>query len=310
MRLSVHNARGIGVCRAPLESADARDRRRREQTGVAKLAASRIRALRWISFLLATSSLFASASAQATPLYGIQVVTNVGAQLVEIDSASGTIEFVGVLPSVHMAGLTYDPESGLLFTVNTVLDQLFAVDPISGTFSSVGDIGFDFVQGLAIEPSSGSLFGIDSATRNLLRIDTLTGHAEAVGSIEPSFARTITFNPSSGALLGADFIADQLASFDTMTGAATPVGDFGFTLVSGIDFDPATGALIGSDLITNQLVSIDPMTGAGTPLTSLDISGSIVALAFVPEPSTSLLLGLGLLGLATRRPSRRVRGER
>jgi hypothetical protein len=67
-----------------------------------------------------------------------------------------------------------------------------------------------------------------------------------------------------------------------------------------VDWDGNLLASLSTDGLTSSLYSINSTTGAATTLGSFGAGVGLTAIA-VPEPSTALLGGLGLLALLRRR---------
>lgn len=184
---------------------------------------------------------------------------------------------------------------------------LITVDTLTGAGTIVGPIGFPDVDAIAFA-SDGTLYGVDASTDNLITINPATGAGTLVGPVGFPFIGGMAFSPG-GVLFASDISGggggpSTLVTINTTTGAGTAVGPIGFGTVEGIAF-ASDGTLYGiSDLLgggTGQLITIDPLTGAGTAIATVITSGNMDGLAYIPEPATLLLLGLGALALRKRR---------
>jgi hypothetical protein len=133
---------------------------------------------------------------------------------------------------------------------------------------------------------------------NLLGPITVTGPANA--ELTGPVGGTLT-----GTLLDFGGALGEFNAFGTLTCTGTPCGFAG--LVSGVptDFDE-TGSLalpvltLGS--ISGTLTNLN--FGIGGIMASLTFDAPEVSREVVPEPSTALLVAVGLVGLAARRSRR------
>jgi DNA-binding beta-propeller fold protein YncE len=160
---------------------------------------------------------------------------------------------------------------------------------------------------LAWNPAAGNFLFVDQA-----RFGTMTTDG-SFSVIAPRGWTAIT-NADGRWLAGSD--SGQLSEIDPTTGLA--VGSLDLSEISGmwdvqnvrsLATDPDTGevyglvflrALDGNTFDGWTIVRIDLDTGISDPVVAVGISSLFSGIAFVPEPSTALLLGLGLLFLRRR----------
>ena len=173
----------------------------------------------------------------------------------------------------YIFGGAFGPD-GRFWASNNDLETITSFDPLTG--APISSFGFSTdsiggVGGLAF--IGGDLFSLHTALPDI-------------------------FPPGDG-LFGR---------FDTQSGAFTPISTTGPCQVGamGLDFDPAGGALlytcITDELPVNSVLgALNPDSGTFVELGDVVPFAVLDAIAVVPEPSTVLLLGLGLIRLGYAR---------
>lgn len=148
-----------------------------------------------------------------------------------------------------------------------------------------------------------------AAQGQLFRFDRAWANAEPVGNVHGFFGRAVAFDPitetiwyASNAvgpeplwLRSVDLAGNSVSSF------TVPDSHDYAQVVTGLAFDPADGTLWVGESETSLIRQFD-LTGA--LLDVVDVPGITGAYGMefaVPEPSTALLLGFGVLGLVRRR---------
>lgn len=204
------------------------------------------------------------ATTHAGTLYGAEQTAD--GDLLDINTVTGSGAPIGNLGFTDVRGLACDPNSQILYGLNSHSTQLITINTTTGAGTLVGDIGFGVgdVEGLAFDPNTNTLYGGHETPGVLITINTSTGTGASVGPVGYDFLEALAFNPDTNTLYGVVTDSGQiLITINTSTGAGTPVGAIGFDDVEGLGFDPDTDTLYG---VTDeeQLITINTSTGAGT----------------------------------------------
>ena len=223
-------------------------------------------------------------------LYSLRIFNPDGSEAVRIDDGVGSGGYnaltplgsvSGIDPGSVINGIDFDPLSGLLMGVveNGGRDDLISIDPVTAaaTVLATSMDGTDDIEDIQFD-SDGNLYMIDddggpTATDDILHLAILDR-----SGVLPSLSSISVVNNTGDdhriEALGWDYQSDRLLSFsdtsnslyqlNTETNGFTDWGGVGFNDLEGFDAVP---------------------TVTGLP---------------VPEPSTGVMLGLGLLILAGR----------
>lgn len=243
----------------------------------------------------------ASPANAGTILYGIVV----GGDVIHIDKATGTGTLIG--NSGFEANAAASDSQGRIFTAGGSgldADRLVLIDPITGS----GSVFLDLtnrpggVRGMAFD-SQDNLFvvvdGADASDEDLLATIDAAGVFSVIGGMSLSGVQGLAFDPDDN-LFCVD-VTQGLCAVDVLTGAATVIGGSSAGLgLQGLEFD-IDGTLFASPMWGDENLRIlDPTTGDASIVGLMGFS-DIRGLTIVPEPSTGLLLFLGLSGLAAAR---------
>ena len=228
-------------------------------------------------------------------------------QLVSVDPATGLGTPIGLLGMDGVFSMAFDPATNTLYGLDVATDQVVTIDRVTGAATPLFDlVGAPTVLSLEFDAANDRLLAVETVTDDLISIDLRTGAVSYIGDTGYEIIQGIALQPGTGTMFAVDREVDQLLTLDLATGMGTPVGPVGFELIAGLSFHPGTGVLYGLDAASDQLVTIDLVTGAGTAVGPIGRAvRDPVGLAFVPEPATTLMLGLGLALLAGSRDAHR-----
>lgn len=198
-------------------------------------------------------------------LYGID--NNANVYTINLGGAA-TLVSAGFSPAGFNAGFAYDPfNDNFVYAGDNAENFSLSVAGVATAnpnFTYAGG-GTPSVFGLAIDPGFGTVFAVDAANDSLST------------SFDPLFP-----------------VESELTNIG---GLGLDVTSFGGLVV---DYDGNLFASLSTDGVTSSLYSINAATGAATPVGSFGTGVGMSTLA-VPEPSTALIGGLGVLALLRRR---------
>jgi outer membrane protein assembly factor BamB len=273
--------------------------------------------------LVAAGLLFAPAPAGATPtLFGVTFNSGVPEQLVRIDPSTGGASVVGTL-GYDIRAFDLATRDGRLYAFDSIHDRIVEIDPGTGAILNPIDIGIGdrIGEGSLDFRSDGTGFLSESRghTGQLWSFDLETGTSTALtemGGLAPSLDG-LAFQPGTDTLFGLAQWCGGLYTVDPASGKTELVGATGISgnVLAGLAFGPDGGLFAATG---GFLYSIDPLTGQADVIGSTglrNVSGLVFLdpldpaspepIGHMPEPSTMLLLGGGLLGLGARVRRRR-----
>lgn len=172
-------------------------------------------------------------------------------------------------PTGYSGGLSYDSFTGDL-VFSSITAEHFSLSTAGQATSNP-----DFVYGVG-DPYFGS-----SPSVFAIALDPIFGEAFMLDNVTGTLARSV--DPA-------------LSEWFTIGSLGMDVTSFGALVV---DEDGNLFASLSEDGLNSALYSIDPSTGAATLVGNF--AGGVSGLAIVPEPSTALIGGIGMLFLIRRR---------
>jgi hypothetical protein len=261
---------------------------------------------------------WAVSTASAVPLYSVSYEGDV----YTIDQATSTYQLFMVNTGLQFWDATDGPSLDAFFASGPG-DSLYTIDIVNKTVAPIGAYGAPVKTLAFAETGGGVLYGSDFT--NLYTIDTTTGAATLIGPINrPGDLFIGVYSMDYDPVAARLYIVSELGPATNLyyvnpgTGLATLVGPLvgltgGSIPVDDIWYDRDTGKMYGVHSSNTQLFEINTATGQATPV-GLPPFGSeacpnVMGLGSVniPEPGMLMLLGLGLIGLASPMFRRRNR---
>jgi len=257
-------------------------------------------------------------------LYGTEIDND---SLFTVDITSGVATVVGLLdPPTQVEGLAFDPITGNFFGVDNSNHTLVEIttDPVSWSVSQ--QLQYGTYSNLARNPISGTYYTHFNNTDTLSTVDPITGNITPVGTSSGVYMQSLAFD-NTGRLFGIGDIPapgqEALYEIDVLSGAILSTLEITSNLFNprfdnSLAIHPETGVFYSIAAIDGGLYEIDPLTGVATRTGNTGLR-NIRSLDFaliesnneppttnpIPEPSTILLLGTGMFGLAGARLKRK-----
>lgn len=264
--------------------------------------------------LIALLTTLVASSASAAPI----ALVHDSDSLASIDLATGAVAPIGSFGiALGMTDIAVSP-AGAAYGIS--FGNLYAIDLSTGAAGLIGAHGISSANSLGFG-SDGTLYAASASSSRLWTIDTTSAASTWITTTQSNFTAGGDVEESDGILyLTTPGLSSDLWRVDPDDITAFPIARIGVE-IGAIGFPNMRGLAGTSSALYGfsgrQVIEIDRTTGAGSLLYDFSSTQSDLALAGVlniegatllaiPEPSSALLLSLGLLLLprATRHSGR------
>ena len=240
-----------------------------------------------------------AASAWATDLGTLYAINDSDNSLYAINPNTYTATYIGStgVGSGDFGDLAYNPNSNTAYWVpGRGNDNLYTINLQTGAATLIGSHGVDDMFALGFDTATNALYG-ETINGNFYSLSTSNGTATLIGS-NGLYGGGMTYRPDTDQLVLLAAASGQFWSINPTNGLATYLGGSGFVNNTGLAWDPTLAEFFAGDWSSN-LYTADPNTYMLTKVA--DLPGPFDGMIYVtPEPGTILLIGSGILGLATR----------
>ncbi|HEX6985516.1 MAG TPA: SdrD B-like domain-containing protein, partial [Planctomycetaceae bacterium] len=231
--------------------------------------------------------------------------SNLSAELLKIDAATGTVTSVGLTGNVVLHGLVRTND-GRLFGINgfnNSNDLFYSVDPTTGRATLIGSVGADLAWGLAYDAATDTIYGIgnvaNSGYNRLGTFDRATGaftpipggNGLSVNSLNGTAG--IAFEPTRREFVVYEFGDGQTWRF-TLDGTAWQLPQNTPNLGLNLAFDGSRFVMKrsfnGADF---DLITLDPYAGTWAKIGTVSNGFIAESLEFVNADGFSQVVSVG-----------------